>query len=79
MQVQMCIHCHETKPLSDFYEDERMRNGHLSTCKDCVRARARAHYRALPPEKKREINRIQHERRKRILEDIRGCSILRKT
>ena len=39
MNEKECTRCLATKPLTDFYEDKRIkRDGHQSVCKECVRA-----------------------------------------
>ena len=36
-QTKVCTACKETKPLSEFYADRRMSDGHASRCKSCQR------------------------------------------
>lgn len=39
--VKGCTECGRELPLADFYAHKAMRDGHLSKCKDCVKARVR--------------------------------------
>lgn len=41
--TKTCTRCQSTKPLSDFYPHSAMKDGHLSACKDCTKARVRRH------------------------------------
>lgn len=41
--VKNCTQCGEEKPLADFYAHKAMKDGHLSACKDCTKARVRRH------------------------------------
>ena len=41
--VKNCGCCGEEKPLADFYRHKAMKDGRLSRCKVCVRARVRQH------------------------------------
>ena len=41
--MKRCIHCGEEKPLSDYYKHPAMNDGHLGSCKECVKARVRLH------------------------------------
>jgi len=40
-----CFKCHETLPLSQFYEHPMMKDGHLGKCKRCTRTDVRENYR----------------------------------
>ena len=44
-----CRECGVAKPLSEFYAHNRMADGHLNKCKDCVKSRVKTH-RAENPE-----------------------------
>ena len=35
---KQCRKCHETKPLDEYYQDHRNKDGHYSYCKKCQRA-----------------------------------------
>ncbi len=39
--TKKCFKCGEVKPLSEFYKDRRMNDGHLGKCKDCTRLDAK--------------------------------------
>lgn len=71
MQTWKCKCCKQIKPESEFYDDFGMRRKKMSDCKECVRARSRARYHALPPEKKREVNAKADQRRRRQLRALR--------
>jgi hypothetical protein len=45
--MKPCKACGQPRPLDDFGLKSGSRDGHTSTCKECLRARARASYRAL--------------------------------
>jgi hypothetical protein len=40
--MKPCIKCGEVKPLSGFYPNRRMRDGHINVCKPCSNAYSRA-------------------------------------
>lgn len=35
--MKVCYRCHDPKPLTEFYENSRMKDGRLGKCKDCTR------------------------------------------
>ena len=35
ISMKTCIHCHQSKPLSDFHKQSCKPDGHRSVCKDC--------------------------------------------
>ena len=39
--VKKCSACQEERPIGDFYAHKAMKDGHLSQCKACVKARVR--------------------------------------
>lgn len=39
-----CPDCGETKPATEYYKDKSMATGRMKRCKDCHKARAKAHY-----------------------------------
>lgn len=41
--MKACKNCGESKPLADYYVHSRMTDGRLNQCKECVKARVRAH------------------------------------
>jgi ribosomal protein S27AE len=41
--MKTCRSCNTEKPISEFYVHPRMRDGHLSFCKDCVCKRVSEH------------------------------------
>lgn len=43
--VKTCTQCGEDRPRADFYRNERMKDGLLSACKGCTKARVRRHRR----------------------------------
>ncbi len=46
--MKRCKHCHEDKPLEDFYTDKKARDGRRPECKACNLERRAAKYRANP-------------------------------
>lgn len=66
--MKTCFKCGVTKPLSEFYKNKAMADGHLNKCKDCTkrdstanrdanieRARARDRERAKLPHRRKKI------------------------
>lgn len=53
-----CICCGAVKPIGEFYEHAKMRDGHLNKCKVCVRAYVKRHQDA-----NREYYRAYHARK----------------
>lgn len=51
-----CTKCEKEKPLADFYQHKGMKDGHLSVCKGCTKARVHTH-RAMNIERIREYDR----------------------
>jgi hypothetical protein len=49
LSQKACKTCGETKPLSEYYTNAQMADGHGSSCKLCVRKRNGAHYRKTHP------------------------------
>jgi len=41
--MKICRNCLIEKPLSDFYKHDKMLDGHLNKCKECVKSRVNAH------------------------------------
>lgn len=41
--MKVCSSCNVEKNLSDFYKMERMKDGHLNKCKECVKSRVKKH------------------------------------
>lgn len=54
--MKACIHCRKRLPLEMYYRHKMMADGHLNSCKACVKARVRA-YRAANLESIREYDR----------------------
>jgi hypothetical protein len=54
--MKTCKQCGETKPLDDFYRKGRHTRGHMSRCKECVKANANS-YRAANLERVRAYDR----------------------
>jgi len=41
-KAKKCFKCHKTRPLSGFYKNNRMADGHVNKCKECTKADVRA-------------------------------------
>ncbi len=63
MVTKECIDCHEPKPLTEFYRNSHMADGHLNNCKVCKAKKVRANY-----QNNREHYR-EYERRRAMLPD----------
>jgi hypothetical protein len=63
--MKVCRECQQEKPLDHFYKHEKMKDGHLNKCIQCVKDRVSKH-RAENLEKIREYDRLrgtlQHRR-----------------
>jgi hypothetical protein len=42
--VKYCQECGEIKPITEFYENKRMKDGYFNICKECSRARSKNYY-----------------------------------
>lgn len=42
--MKTCIKCGKTKPLSEFHQSKRMKDGHRSDCKTCHNRHHRNHH-----------------------------------
>jgi hypothetical protein len=62
--MKRCIHCGEEKPLTEYYKHSAMADGHLGSCKTCVRAYVSAN-RAKNIDKVREYDRERGQDPKR--------------
>lgn len=60
-----CITCGEFKPIDDFYRHRMMADGHLNSCRDCVKARTRRH-RSQNIDRIREYDRMRSRKPDRI-------------
>ncbi len=61
---KVCIKCGIEKDISEFYKDFAMADGHLNTCKECVKKRMLV-YRKANIEKIREYDRVRGRSEKR--------------
>ena len=61
--MKPCKKCGETKPLSDFYTNAQLRDGHVNTCKQCCNERSKA-YHSKPENKERKQIRQRQYRTK---------------
>lgn len=43
MELKLCRHCSEWKPLGAYYKHAQMADGHLNVCRECVKRRVRKH------------------------------------
>jgi hypothetical protein len=59
--MKECRECGLLKPLSDFYKHDKMADGHLNKCKDCVKCRVKK-YRDINVERIREYDRERGNR-----------------
>lgn len=67
--AKCCKTCGETKPLSEYYDHPKARDGHLNECKACVRERSRRNTQRLLMdaawvEKELERQRIKQRKKK---------------
>ena len=46
MKKKACFKCGQVKPLSQFYKQQKMADGHLGKCKDCTKVDVTAHRQA---------------------------------
>jgi hypothetical protein len=69
--VKRCTKCHESKPLSDFYEMVGMRDGHRNECKACNLADKARRYRANPEKDKERVRRWQQANPEKYAEQRR--------
>ena len=69
--MKVCRECSQEKPLSEFYKQAKMADGHLNKCIECVKARVAKH-------REDNIERVQEYDRKRSLlphrVDAPGCA-----
>lgn len=61
--MKPCKKCGETKPLTEFYINAQLRDGHVNTCKTCWTAKGRE-YHAKPENKERKRVRQREYRSK---------------
>lgn len=59
--MKRCRHCGEEKPLEDFHCNKNNKDGHTHVCKPCAKDIA-ARWRKDNPEKKKEQDRLHHQR-----------------
>jgi len=43
---KLCLSCSSYKPLDEFYQDNTHKDGHASSCKECVKSKRRKFYHA---------------------------------
>lgn len=70
---QVCRICGIEKPLTEYYINRNMANGHQSACKECVRERRKKHYK----ENKDEISEYNKHYYKKNAEEVREARMKR--
>lgn len=65
METKVCKKCGRALPISEFYVHKQMGDGHLSFCKECVRARVHKH-RENNIERIREYDRNRPNKKERL-------------
>lgn len=65
METKVCKKCGRALPISEFYVHKQMGDGHLSFCKECVRARVHKH-RETNIERIREYDRNRPNKKERL-------------
>lgn len=65
--MKACNKCGQTKPLSEFYANTRMRDGHLNACRGCVGTAARAYKEKNLERHKLKMRAYRAEHRDRLL------------
>lgn len=63
--MKVCRECQTEKPLSEFYKHNRMADGHLNKCIECVKARVHKH-REANLEKIREYDKKRSVKQHRV-------------
>lgn len=83
--LKVCRDCRQSKPISDYYRQQQMADGHLNSCKACVCLRVKARYssefekvqqyekhRHATPERKVKLALYQKNRRAKFPEKIKA-------
>ncbi len=77
LPTKRCQECGRLKPITEFYPDQRMRDGRLNKCMDCVRERVRAH-REKNVDSIRQYDRDRAKRPERLLDLVETMRRIRR-
>ncbi len=69
---QQCTKCEIVKPLSEFWKDSSRKNGRISACKDCEKARLKRTHVDNPEIFRKRVKKWKEKNRDRYLESSRN-------